>query len=313
MIKNIEIIDYKCFNNLKLDGLSQINVITGGNNVGKTALLEALFIENEIIKSKSLSFNLDSILQIAKNRDVHQKGLKRYLETFIFKVKSDRSFISIGYKNKYELEDGFKKQAEELNKDYDGLLVLYKSISSSNILLKSIDNINYINFNINSLNYRNSSKPTNQRLVDIYFKIQTRGLQDKFLDYLKIIDINIVRIEPYYIDERLVLRLNLINPKQSLISSEIGDTTNRFIEVLALLLSNPNQIIFIDEIDDAIDYEKSEEIFKAIIEIVQKEKVQLFVTVRDKNRVKILEKVSKELEYKNIKFIRLLQNLELVL
>lgn len=305
MIKNIEIIEYKCFKNLKLDGLSQINVITGGNNVGKTALLEALFIENEIIRTNSLFFNLDSLIQIAKNRDVHEKGLKRYLETFVFKVKSDRSFISIGYKNKYELKDGFKKQAEELNKDYDGLLVLYKSISSSNILLKSIDNINYNDFNINAFNYRNSSKPTNQRLVDIYFKIQTRGLQDKFLDYLKIIDSNIIRIEPYYIDERLVLRVNLSNPKQSLISSEIGDTTNRFIEVLALLLSNPNQIIFIDEIYDAIDYEKSEEIFKAIIEIVKKEKVQLFFTIKDKNRVEVLERISKELEYKNIKFIKL--------
>jgi len=197
MIKDIEIIDYKCFKNLKLDGLSQINIITGGNNVGKTALLEALFIENEIIKSKSLSFNLDSLLQIAQNRDVHQKGLKRYLETFIFKVKSDRSFISIGYKNKYELKDGFKKQAEEFNKDYDGFFVLYKSISSSNIFLKPTMNINYDDSNINFLNYINSSKPTNQRLVDIYFKIQTRGIQDKFLDYLKIIDSNIARIEPY--------------------------------------------------------------------------------------------------------------------
>jgi AAA15 family ATPase/GTPase len=307
MIKNIEIIDYKCFKNLKLDGLSQINVITGGNNVGKTALLEALFIENEIIKSKSLSFNLDSILQIAQNRDVHQKGLKRYLETFIFKVKSDRSFISIGYKNKYELKDGFKKQAEEFDKDYDGFLVLYKSISSSNIFLKPTININYDDYNINFLNYVNSSKPTNQRLVDIYFKIQTRGIQDKFLDYLKITDSNIARIEPYYIDERLVLRVNLSNPKQSLISSEMGDTTNKFIEVLALLLSNPNQIIFIDEIDDAIDYDKSEKIFKAIIEIVKKEKVQLFFTIRDKNKVEVLERISEELEYKNIKFIKLIE------
>jgi len=87
----------------------------------------------------------------------------------------------------------------------------------------------------------------------------------------------------------------------------MGDTTNKFIEVLALLLSNSNQIIFIDEIDNIIDYDKSEIFFKAIIEIVQKEKVQLFFTIKDKNKVEVLKKVSKELEYKKIKFIKLIE------
>ena len=46
MLKNIEIVKYKCFENFKLENLSRINIITGKNNVGKTALLEAFFLEN---------------------------------------------------------------------------------------------------------------------------------------------------------------------------------------------------------------------------------------------------------------------------
>jgi predicted ATP-dependent endonuclease of OLD family len=43
MVKDIEISNYKIFENLKLQGFSQINLIGGLNNTGKTSLLEAIF------------------------------------------------------------------------------------------------------------------------------------------------------------------------------------------------------------------------------------------------------------------------------
>jgi len=54
MIKDIEIVKYKSFQNLKLENLSQVNIISGENNIGKTALLEALFIYNDIFISYSM-------------------------------------------------------------------------------------------------------------------------------------------------------------------------------------------------------------------------------------------------------------------
>jgi len=307
MIKDIEIIEYKCFKNLKLEGLSKINIITGGNNVGKTALLEALFIEDEIAQDKSLSFNINSILRVAKNRDVHKKGLKRYLESFNLKIKTDRSYISIGYKNRYELKDGFKKQAEEFNSDYDGFLMLYKSLSSSNIFLKPTINIEYSDYNINFLNYMNSSTPTTKRVIDLYFNIQTKAIQDEFLEYLKIIDGNISRVEPYYIDGRLTLKVNLINPKYSLTLFELGDATSRFIEILSILLSNSGGVVFIDDIDCKIDLSKLKEIFKVIIKIVKNEKIQLFVTLQNRESMKLFNRACEELEYKDIKLLELIK------
>lgn len=38
MINEIEIVEYKGFKNLKLDNLSQINIINDKSNIGKTAL-----------------------------------------------------------------------------------------------------------------------------------------------------------------------------------------------------------------------------------------------------------------------------------
>lgn len=43
-INNIEIKNYKCFDNFKADGFKRVNLIGGKNNVGKTSFMEACLI-----------------------------------------------------------------------------------------------------------------------------------------------------------------------------------------------------------------------------------------------------------------------------
>lgn len=44
MIESLQIENFKCFERFKVDGLRRINLIGGRNNVGKTCLLDALFL-----------------------------------------------------------------------------------------------------------------------------------------------------------------------------------------------------------------------------------------------------------------------------
>jgi predicted ATP-dependent endonuclease of OLD family len=44
MIQSVEIRNFRCFREAKIEGLRRINVIVGGNGSGKTAFLEALFM-----------------------------------------------------------------------------------------------------------------------------------------------------------------------------------------------------------------------------------------------------------------------------
>jgi AAA15 family ATPase/GTPase len=144
----------------------------------------------------------------------------------------------------------------------------------------------------------------------LYSEIQSKGIQHKFLEYLKILDANIAWIEPQLIDDELLLRVNLTNPQHSLISSELGEGTNRYIEILATLLSNSNGSVFIDEIENGIHYSKLKDIWKAIIEIVEKESIQLFVTTHDEETIEALVKASEESNYKEISSIHLFRNEE---
>ena len=63
MIESFEIQNYRLFKHLKIEKLARVNLITGKNNVGKTALLEAL----NLYLTKGSIVTISSIL---RNRDI---------------------------------------------------------------------------------------------------------------------------------------------------------------------------------------------------------------------------------------------------
>ncbi len=310
MLDNIEIIDYKCFKDFKLDGISQINIISGGNNVGKTALLEAiLLIEN----TNDLRTFIKAIKYIFKNRSLTIHDVDNYFAKLdlTFTVNGESIIINHQFIDKLN-----KIQSTEIqNYNNDEFILLTKNNELSQIIpfFKSTDQMNLsIGTYTNTITpFLNSSKPNNKQLTQLYSKIQDLEIQDEFLKYLQIIDENIVSIEPQVKSEgESSLRVTLQHPKQSLLSSELGEGTNRFIEILITILTNKNKVIFIDEIENGIHYSKLKDIWKAIITIVQKENIQLFVTTHDKDTIEALVEASQEEKYKDIASIKLIKNKE---
>ena len=301
MIKDIEIVKYKGFNNLKLDNLSQINIISGENNIGKTALLEADSLYQNTLDYYDFS---DLLLFIAQSRDIQKNRINNYLKNINIRINSNKSKIDIKYKSFYELNKKEKRKIERFNQDYRDFIVFY--IDDDLEMIPITNNIDIDN--INSFNYIDSSKPTNRKLVELYSEIQSKGIQHKFLTYLKLLDNDIEWIEPQLLDDEILLRLNLNNPERSLVSSELGEGTNRYIEILCMLLSNSNGAVFIDEIENGIHYTKLYDIWKAIIEIVQKENIQLFVTTHNLESIEALNEASEAMEFNKIASIKLQKN-----
>jgi len=298
MLENINIIDYKCFKDFKLNGLKRINIISGKNNVGKTALLEALFTEH-VLPSSSLSI-------IAKNRDIKEKYFQDYIKEIKYSVIANDLKYNFEVKNKKDLNKKEIEKKDKLNADYDDFHCTYYG---KNLVLMPLNNISMIDDK--EYKYINSSKPSNEKLVKLYSKIQTLGLQHKFLTYLQLLDTNIKWLEPQLINEELVLRVNLENPEISLITSELGEGVNRYIEILSSMLSIETQnniwgkSIFIDEFENGLHYSKLFDIAKAIIEIAQKEDIQVFITTHDKETIEAFAKASEELSFKDISSIEL--------
>ena len=215
MIKDIEIVKYKGFENLKLENLSQVNIISGENNIGKTALLEALFLNNNILIEYKLFDKivlLQQFLFIATTRDIQENRIKKYLKNVNFIVHSNELKLDIKYKSTYEFNENEKEEVKNFNQDYSGFIVGYTNSKLNLLPIDDITTHNIMNSNIMSYNYIDSSKPINKRLVKLYSAIQSDGIQQKFLTYLKLLDSDIQWIEPQLLDDEMLLRLNLNNP-----------------------------------------------------------------------------------------------------
>jgi AAA15 family ATPase/GTPase len=225
-----------------------------------------------------------------------------FLENINIEFKINKKKKNIQHKTLDDLTRNELKSVEDKYDEYEDFLIM--NFNKKYTIIPFKKNPKYLKEYKKT--FIDSSKPTNIHLTSLYSSIQDLGKQDKFLKYLQIIDKNITRIEPQVRgEEQSFLRVTLENPKQSLISSELGEGTNRFIEILCTLLSNANGTVLIDEIENGIHYTKLYDIWKAIIEIVQKENIQLFVTTHDLESIEALNRASEDMQFNKISSITL--------
>lgn len=312
MINTLEINEYKGFSNFKLDNLSQINIISGKNNTGKTALLEAISI---LKSSDNLRTFKKNIALIFKSRDLYSEDLEKYFEDINLSMTIKDVNIKIEHHFKDELEIDIEQLDKRLQREFDGseeFLIMYHNDKVKDIMRfeRRSESAFYVSREKSDTAFIDSSKPNNSDLTTLYSSIQDLGIQDKFLTYLQIIDKNIIRIEPQLRERKSFLRVTLENPYRSLFSSELGEGTNRFIEILCVLLSNANGTVLIDEIENGIHYTKLYDVWKAIIEIVQKETIQLFVTTHDDESIEALLKASQDRAFEKVTSIKLFRDEE---
>src|SRR5712671_1514421 len=76
MIQSFSIKNYRGFNDFEFEPLERVNLVTGSNNVGKTALLEALYLN--LAPATAFAFNLNSDNQETSTRHNIFRGFKNF-------------------------------------------------------------------------------------------------------------------------------------------------------------------------------------------------------------------------------------------
>ncbi|MGK7942852.1 MAG: AAA family ATPase, partial [Microcystaceae cyanobacterium] len=66
MLRDINIKNYRCFEELSIDGFGQVNLIVGENNSGKTSLLVEIYLLVNQPKSRDI---YRSVIEILDQRD----------------------------------------------------------------------------------------------------------------------------------------------------------------------------------------------------------------------------------------------------
>ncbi len=344
-IKNIEIKNFKCFEDFKAKGFGRVNLIGGKNNVGKTAFMEALYLYNTnkisdvykkllvlktyrntqemLLSNKTDSENLRTL--ILENNNINIGSEKKISYDLSSKELSDDYVDKNIFTNLlriYQNEDGlieYRVKSMEIkefirsyvdtdeNSDTFGESEEYSDFEEKKISLSEL--INRLNINFKQTKY----------LTDKIFLIS--GLNDNKLLENIIGDLRLSNDNKY--DELIQYLFQLfniqsidfikddpmvkVNNKYEFLSS-FGDGLKSTIFIIGSLLSLRNEYFYIDEIENGIHYSLLDELWEIILTISKQQNVQVFATTHSKECIESYARVAEELEDKEITFFKLGKN-----
>ncbi len=300
MIKNFSIRNFKCFKTLVIKQWERTNLIAGENNIGKTALLEAIFL-HEGAHNAGLAFSIEEFRGIT---DINNKD---FLSDLFTEFKSDKEILL-----KAEHQNGksltlrlFQEESKQtIPVDTRGLEIegtasiitpklIFEGRDNGNIVCKSAS---FLGLDVQGRSLALSSGITKPLSPTVIFatvgfskKRRNKINADRFstqveikrkkeiINSLKLIDDRLQNLE-------LVKRgdTNLvcgdIGYNKILPLSLMGEGMERYLYIVLSLLSAENGIILIDEIENGFHHSIYAKIWSNLGKLARKYNVQIIAT-----------------------------------
>ncbi|NEP61420.1 MAG: ATP-binding protein [Symploca sp. SIO2G7] len=302
MIKDIEISNFRCFEANKFSGFERVNLISGKNNAGKTALLEALLLnssphpDNVIllkqIRKESLEFS-KSLPERAWNNLFFNQNKKEEIAIItrneegsinLVKISVDESVkkITEEYDNEHDLEDfmtlfsssksltsvlNLKIQVNNQDSFYGSLVANSKGILTQEPKIFKVINVFFIPSFLRS---------SNRVLAEEYDKAYLKNKTSEILEAFRIIDSSINEVQSISIGEPTIYLKR--DGENRLPLSLFGDALNRIADIILSLVNNQSSILLIDEIENGIHYTNQRELWNILFRLADELDAQIFAT-----------------------------------
>lgn len=294
-ISNIEIVDYKCFSNFRSQGFKRINLIGGKNNVGKTAFLEAIYINISGFNVSSLVQAIISVKFMRENINLLSGRPSDYRQTFLeaikyFLIKSNLRCTSFKLIN----EDSIKTYLFSIDN-------LEKSLNANEMTFEFEPMFDKINF-IDNFGW------TDSELIDSFNLIQKKDKEFELNRLINQFDGNIENFKVIAGIPQCGFKgpTTSINEYRDIV--EFGDGLKHFISIICALHASENSYLFIDEIDNGIHYTQLDRIWSLIFEISKATNCQVFATTHSKEMLDSFARVAKKNNEKDISYTTLVRD-----
>ena len=298
MYKSISIENFRCFENTKIEGFEQINLIGGQNNAGKTALLEALYLGGEPWEN--------TIQILLNNRDeslkLYEKAEEQPFKNFFYRQNENKAItITI---EKYNLptrktdvtssvytenqdDDLIERAALKIEGFDDNILIHNSSINTmlnnERRIIPARDFIDKIIF-----------IPARGKASDfgsVYKKIVIAGNKEYLLDAFRLIEPEIIEVE--YITNQLLL----MRKGENLMPINVfGDAMMKLCTIVMPFILGKHKIILIDEIENGIHHANQRKFWKMLFDLAKKFDIQVFATSHSAEMIAAFQDVGKNKE-----------------
>jgi len=304
MITDVLIRNFKCFESLTVPELGRITLISGRNNVGKTALLEALFLF------------LDQRNPASTIQQYGRRGIERVTLTTeamwrpIFRNYSmdDDILISLTINGKHEQvklrwnreftpppPTTVQNEERQIPTDEEfttlSLDIEYTNKSDEKIILHCFPNPN----NNNRPTIVSTAKPSNISLPFASFlaskkHIQADEIADQFsnlaqqdreseaVEFLSIIEPRLQGLKIIKEGSISAVHGKLKDLSRTIPINFMGEGMEKLLSLIVAITHAPNRIVFLDEIENGLHYSILPKIWEAIGKALKKHGSQLIAT-----------------------------------
>jgi AAA15 family ATPase/GTPase len=288
-LTDIEIKEFKCFNDFKASGFKRVNLIGGKNNVGKTAFMEACYINVSSTDIKNMVFAITVIKgKREKANLVHKAKVDPQLfldSTRYYEVKSN---LNLSFQSFSLVEKDAKKEYKfNINEKLTAI-----NAKDINISMTPVANINFID----NFGWADSL------LIKAYQFIQKKDQENDLDVFIREFDSSIENFK--VIGEKPQCKTN----GEYRDITEFGDGLKHYISIICALYACENGYLFIDEIDNGIYYDHLDRLWEIILTLSIQTNCQIFATTHSKEMLESFARVAKKLDEQDISFTTLVKN-----
>lgn len=267
MLQSIEIENFRCFEKASISGFEQINLITGKNNSGKTALLEAIFF--------CLSPHAGEIIENSRKTSTDSDNAKN----LCFNQKTDIPLT---------IKCGTNTLSSKPRLHIPDVLGPYQTESRNYFQLQFIFDKDY-------------QIPIIENFARFFDDEIIRGNSKIILQSLAVIDENIEDIRTFG-SRQGVLYLRKKGNDNYISINYFGDAIQKIVRYIINILDleksgKKGKILLIDEIENGIHYTAQAEVWRMLMKLCKHYNIQLFATTHSLEMIKAFRSVCAEEEF----------------
>ena len=295
-ITEIEIKNFKCFEDFKANGFKRVNLIVGKNNVGKTALMEACWIYEQ---NKNSSNVIEAFVNMVNTMTLikefrHLLNYDPHDLQFAFSLLKKFNRLLIKSKNK----------SVKLNRETNNLEVkvsindfeIDTSLANSHLFEERLsDKKNF------SKNFIASCKIDNDLMISLYDHIKENRKKERLNQYIREFDCDILEFEII----KNLPKVFLDSRQQFEEIAELGHGLKRYVAIISAILVCQESCLFLDEIENGIHYTQLDRLWQIILTLAEELNCQVFATTHSKECLESFYNVSKKMAYKNISYLKM--------
>jgi AAA15 family ATPase/GTPase len=290
-LTDIEIKEFKCFTDFKASGFKRVNLIGGKNNVGKTAFMEACFINVHSVNVNAIATALTNIKYGRENLNILHDFTNGKNVDYIKILDSTQTYSSLSNVRKIKLsileKDAIKK---------------YEFLIGENLVTINAKEFSLILEKINNIEVIDNFGWTDYQLISAFKAVQKQDQESKLNDLVKEFDSSIENFK--VIGDKPQCKTN----GEYRDITEFGDGLKHYISIICALYACENGYLFIDEIDNGIHYTQLDKLWEIILMLSEQTNCQVFATTHSKEMLESFASVAKKLNKQDISYTLLVKD-----